>query len=108
MDSTDIQPLENKTQFPCLDLGNFISILRPFEAVLLKPFLPEAKTVSVPVKDFEYCPTPIAEYKEVAGKGLCGATHNPFYVAHYDMCRRPGACSQALNPTDFVTMAGDT
>lgn len=76
-DGTDIQALEDKAQLPCSDLHNFISILRPFDTVLLKPFLPKAETVSVPVQDLEYCPAPIAEYKEVAGKGVeCqGAFH---------------------------------
>jgi len=35
-------------------------------------------------------------------------TATRFYVANYDMCRRPRACSQALNPMGFVPMAGDT
>ena len=38
--------------------------------MLLKPFLPKAKTVSIPVQDFEDRPPPIAEYKEVAGKRI--------------------------------------
>jgi len=38
--------------------------------VLLKPFLPETKTVSVPVEDLQVCSSPVAKYKEVTGKGI--------------------------------------
>jgi len=53
--------------------------------VLLQPFLPETEPISVPVKDFEDRPAPVAENKKMAGKGLCVTTHNLFYVANYDM-----------------------
>ncbi|MDY0282013.1 MAG: hypothetical protein RBR35_15790, partial [Salinivirgaceae bacterium] len=62
----------------------------------------------VPVENLEDGSAPVAEYKEMTGEGLCVATHNPSYVANYDMCRRLRACSQALNPMDFIPMAGDT
>ncbi len=50
----------------------------------------------------------VAENKKGAAKRLCVTTHNRFYVANYDMCRRPRARSQALNSIDFIPMAGDT
>jgi len=70
MDRTDVQTLQNKAQLPGSDLHDLISILRPFEPVLLKSFLPKAKTISIPVQNFEDRSSVIAEYEKVAGKRI--------------------------------------
>jgi len=66
----DIQSFKNEAQLCCSDLHNFISILWPGKAVLLKPFLPKTKTVSVPVQDLEYRVSAVAERKQMAEKGI--------------------------------------
>jgi hypothetical protein len=63
-----VQPFKNEAQLLCADLHYFGFILRPFEPVLLEPFLPKAKSVSFPVQNFEDRSTAITEYKKMAGK----------------------------------------
>lgn len=65
-----IQTLQNEAQFPGTYFHDLISILRPFEAVLLKPFLPETKAVAVPIQNLEYGMAVVAEYKQMAGERI--------------------------------------
>ncbi|MDY0282009.1 MAG: hypothetical protein RBR35_15770 [Salinivirgaceae bacterium] len=55
--------------------------------MLLQSLLEKAEPVGVPVENLEDGSAPVAEYKEMTGEGLCVATHNPSYVANYDMLR---------------------
>lgn len=66
------------------------------------------KPIAVVDDQSQSLPGPIDKNKHRPAERLCVATHNRFYVANYDMCRRPRACSQAFNPIDFFPMAGDT
>jgi len=104
----DIESLKEKPKLPCAELCHVGLLPRPFEPVFLEAFLPQTKTVSIPIQNLYHRPSAVGEHKEMPGEGLCVATHSPSYVANYDMCRRPRACSQALNPMDFVPIAGDT
>jgi hypothetical protein len=65
-----IQSFKDKAQLLCPDLHYFITIVRPFEPVLLKPFLPKAKPVPVPVQDLEDRLASITKHKKMAGKRI--------------------------------------
>lgn len=70
MNYTDIESLEKKPELPCAELCYISFLLRPFEPVFLKSFLPQAKTVSVPIENLHHCPSSIGEDKEMPREGI--------------------------------------
>jgi len=53
-----------------MDGKNFVCCFRPPEPVLFQPLMPEAKSVAVPVEDFDDIPPAVAESKQMTGQGI--------------------------------------
>jgi len=65
-----IQPIQKPLKFLFADHDHFFGTPGPLEPVLLQSFVPEAKAVFIPVKNLDHVTFPIAEHKQVAGKGI--------------------------------------
>jgi len=63
-----VQPLKQPSQLPLINLHNLLYTLRPGKFVLLKPFLPQAKTIPVPIQNLDPVTCTIAENEHVPGK----------------------------------------
>ena len=66
----DIKTGDQPGQFSAADIHDLFLGSRPFEPVFFKPFLPQAKTVLIPIKDFEYGTVPITKYKQMARENI--------------------------------------
>ena len=74
--ATDIQSFKQKGQFSGSQLQDLLFGLGPFKALLFQSFLPQAKTVALPVQNLDQVPPPVAENEQVTRQRLCIATHN--------------------------------
>ena len=70
MGAGKIQPGEQPAQLLDADGNNILGCCGPFETMLFKPLGPQAKTIVVPVQDFDDRALPIAKNKQVARKGI--------------------------------------
>jgi hypothetical protein len=71
LDSRDIQPFQQPTQFTCRELhGSGITTTWPPESLFLKAPIEEPESIIMPVKDFDLVAQSIAENKQMTGKRI--------------------------------------
>jgi len=66
----NVQTLQQPRQFSTLYVDNIGLIFRPVKSLLFQPFMPKAEPVSVPIKNFNDIPLPVAETKQVPRQGI--------------------------------------
>ena len=71
----NIESLQQPVQLAAFYAEHLVSTLGPNKPVPLQPLLPEAKTVAVPVKDFDHVAAAVAEGKQVPAEGLQRQVH---------------------------------
>ena len=70
MGAGKIQPGKQPAQLLDVDGNNVLGCRGPFETMLFKSLVPQAKTIVVPVQDFDDGALPVAKHKQVAGKRI--------------------------------------
>ena len=70
MSAGKIQTGEQPTQLLDADGNNLVGCGGPFKAMFFKTFLPQTETIVIPVQDLNDCVLPVAENKQVTGKGI--------------------------------------
>lgn len=61
-----VKSIQQLAKFTLAKFKDFFCPLRPCETVFFTTLLPKTKFVAFPIKDFDDCPRPIAEHKEIA------------------------------------------
>ena len=61
----EVNPIQKPLQLLLFDLGYLFTVPRPGKAVLLQSLFPDTKTITVPVKSFEYIPAFVAKQKQI-------------------------------------------
>jgi hypothetical protein len=65
-----IQAGKQPAQLPDVNGNDIVGGRRPFETMFFKPLGPQAKTIVVPIKDFNDRALPVAKNKQIARKGI--------------------------------------
>ncbi len=64
------QAFQKPAQLSVVNLKNICSIFWPSEELFFQSFVPQAKSVSIPVQNFYHILALVAEYKQVPGKWI--------------------------------------
>jgi hypothetical protein len=66
----NIEAIHQPGEFTFLNGHDLLFGSWPFKEMFLQPFVPQAKTIPVPIKDFNHIAFSIAKNKQMAGKGV--------------------------------------
>ena len=66
----DVEAFQKPVQLTVVKRKNLLAAFRPNESMPLQAFMPDAKPVTVPVKDLDHVSATIAKGKQVPGERI--------------------------------------